>query len=109
MPELKVAVAVLPTVKFAPTQTFTDWLALPVTLELSVAVNLAVLGCVVQVPAGSAKVSGYVNVFGLGSLNDTVPSVPPSVSVTVTLPSMIVGATVLNFTGAVPVVEPSGV
>ena len=45
----------------------------------------------------------------LGSLEETVPSVPPSVSVTVTLPSTIVGLTVLNLTSAIPDAEPAGV
>ena len=68
--------------------------------------NVAVLGCVVHVPAGSLNVFEYGNVFGLGSAYATVPNVPPSVSVTVTLPStMFVGAPQL--TGAVPFAVPA--
>src|SRR5260370_25767584 len=106
MLELKDGVAVLLTVKSLPKQTCTVLLSLPVVLEVSV-LKLAVLGCVVQVPARSVNVLEYVNVFGLASVYNTVPRAPPRVSVTVTLPSFTVGVTVLNVTGAVPFAEPS--
>ena len=101
--EVNVGVAVLLTVRSAPTQTFTVWLELPVTVWLSVAVNVAVFGWVVQVPAGSVNVFEYVNVVGLGSVEFTVPREPPNVSVTVMLPSTTVGVALPKSKPAVPV------
>ncbi len=78
-----VAMAVFPPL----THTFTLWEAL-VVVAVVLVVALAVLLWVVQVPEGSpVKVWGYVKVFGLGSVLDTVPRAPPIESVTVTLPS----------------------
>ena len=80
-------VAVLLAVRLAPTQTVTDWLA-----DWSVWSIVAVLGWSVHVPPGSPlNVCEYVNVFGFASRYVAVPSVPPSVSVTLTLPSTIAG------------------
>src|SRR6266849_6962915 len=100
MPHLKVRVkvvaAVLLTFRSLPTQTVTVWLAEPV-VPMELVVKVAVLLWVVHVPAGSWNEREYVNVFGLGSVYETVPRLPPSVSVTTTLPSTIVVG-VLNAT-----------
>ena len=90
------------TVRSLPTHTCTDWLAPPVVPVVFV-VKVAVLGCVVQVPAGSVNVFEYVNVVGLGSVEFTVPREPPNVSVTVMLPSTTVGVAPRKSKPAVPV------
>src|SRR5712692_8387067 len=72
-------------------------------------VKVPVLLWVVHVPAGSPlNVCEYVNALGLGSRDEAVPSVPPTVSMTVTLPSTIVVGSP-NVTAAVPLAEASGV
>src|SRR2546430_3830852 len=87
---VKLALAVLDTVRSAPTQTVTVRLADAVA-PLSLAVNVAVLSCFVHVPAGSpVKAWLYENALGLASPTQAVPRVPPSVSVTLTQPSLTV-------------------
>src|SRR5205807_7771927 len=65
-------------------------------------VNVAVFMCVVQVPPGSVNDSAYGNVLGLASVYETIPRAPLRVSVSVTLPSSMVGLTVLKSKVAVP-------
>src|SRR5262249_25024875 len=100
-------VASLLTVRSAPWQSLTVWLAEPV-VPVVLVVKVAVLLCVVQVPAGSVNVFEYLNSVGLESVWVTVPSGPPRLSVTLTLPStMVVGLP--NAPTAEPDAQPSGV
>src|SRR5437588_7266159 len=101
MPEVNAGVALLLTVRSAPTQTLIDLLSLPVVLVVLV-VKVAVLLWSVQVPATSVNVCEYVNVLGV-SVASTVPSEPPKVSVTVMLPSVTLMDAALKSTAAVPV------
>ena len=92
----------------APAHTVAVLLSEPV-VPVVLVVKVAVLGWLVQVPAWSPlKCWWSVNVVGLESVDETVPSVPPRVSVTVTLPStVVVGAPKVK--PAVPLAVPFGV
>ena len=109
MPDVNAGVAVLFTVSGLAPQTFTVWLALPVVPVVFV-VKVAVLLSVLQVPDGAATVREYLKVVGLGSVDDTVPNVPPPTgSVTVTLLSTSAGVVLAKSPVAVPDAEESGV
>src|SRR5205823_2544322 len=89
-------------------QTFTLWLAEPV-LPVVFVVNVAVLLTVVHVSVGTLNVFEYANVFGLGSVLQTEPRLPPNVSVTDTQVSTRVGLAAPKSKPAVPEADPVGV
>src|SRR3954471_5317645 len=88
---------------FTGPQTVTCWLAPPV-LPVVLVVKVAVLSTCWHPNCGTFTVLAYVKVVGLGSVAETVPRLPPRVSLTVIVSSALVWVNEMLLTvyGAVP-------